>query len=303
MAVTVKKAEDFKSAGKILYLPCSKLEDHPLHFGFYAQSHLEELVRSIEKSGLLEPIVVCPLKDDRYRILSGHYRIRAVRRLKWKKVACRVMECDEHLSFVIYCTSNLLVRGLSAMEEAYMISVLVERENFTLNEIGAIWGRSKSWVSRRLGLLIHLDPKIKKELEFGFLSPRMAHQLSRLPRGNDQERVLKIVRKEHMNKDDASEFVTWWLEAGEDERRIVEAKGFNMDPKGFENDDSGVLSRTVAKHFTKAGNILDSLISIIQSRKVIEWWPQDEYFSFRKVFVHLDRILSEQLTSYRGGTG
>jgi len=303
MTGTVKKAEDFKNAGKILSLPCNKLVDHPLHFGFFAQSHLEELVISIQESGLLEPVVVCPLEDDTYRILSGHYRIRAVRRLGWRKVVCRVLECDERLSFVIYCTSNLLVRGLGAMEEAYMISLLVEREKFTLSEIGKMWGRSKSWVSRRLGLLVHLAPKMKKELEHGFLSPRMAQELSRLPRGNDQERVLKIVRKEHMNKDDASQFVTWWLDAGEDERRIVEAKGFTMNPKAFDGDDPGVLSRTVAKQFTKAANIMDSLVLIIQSRKGIEWWPQDEYSSFRKVFVHLDRILSEQLTSYRSGTG
>lgn len=303
MAEKVGCAEDFKNAGKILSLPCSKLVDHPLHFGFFAQSHLEELVCSIRESGLLEPVVVCPLGDDIYRILSGHYRVRAVRRLKWKMVACRMIECDERLSCMIYVSSNLLVRGLGAIEEAYIISILIEKEKFTLSEIGKMWGRSKSWVSRRLGLLVHLDPKMKKELEHGFLSPRMAQELTRLPQGNDQEKVLKVIRREHMNKDEASQFVTWWLEAGEDERRIVEAKSLNGGSKGVGGDEPGILPGTVAKHFMKAADILEKLVSIAQSRRVIEWWPQDEYLSFRKVFVHLDRIVSEQLVSYGGGAG
>ena len=303
MTETVKKAEDLKNVGKILYLPCSKLVDHPLHFGFFAQSHLEELVRSIGEAGLLEPVVVCPLEDGAYRIISGHYRIRAARRLRWKKVLCRVIECDERLSFVIYCTSNLLVRGLGAMEEAYMISILVEKENFTLSEIGEMWGRSKSWVSRRLGLLTHLDPKMKKELKHGFLSPRLAQELARLPRGNDQKRVLEIVRREHMNKDDASQLVTWWLGASEDERRIVEQKGLNGDFKGIDDNDSSTLSRTVAGYFLKITDILDRLILIVQSRKIHNWWPHDEYSSFRKLFLDLDQILVEQPASGNGGAG
>jgi ParB/RepB/Spo0J family partition protein len=301
MSGMVEKTENLKNVGKILCLPCSKLVDHPLHFEFYAQSHLEELVRSIGEAGLLEPVVVCQMKDDTYRILNGHYRIRAIRRLRWKSVLCRVIECDERISFIIYCTSNLLVRGLGAIEEAYMISVLIEKENFTLTEIGKIWGRSKSWVSRRLSLLTHLEPKMKNELKHGFLAPRLAQELARLPQGNDQERILKIVRRENMNKDDASQLVTWWLSANEDERRIVAEKGFNGGIKAINNNDSDILARAVAGHFLKIKDILDKLILIIQSRKILDWWPQDEYYSFKKLFLYLDQILLEELTSINGG--
>lgn len=218
MIPTANKTGDFKNLGEILYLPCSKIEDHPLHFGFYVQSHLEELVCSIRETGLLEPIVVCPLEDGRYRILGGHYRIRAVRRLKWKKVLCRVIKCDSRFSCVIYCALSFLTRRLGAMEEAYMISRLVSQEKFTLVEIGKIWGKSKSWVSRRLSLLTRLDPKVKKEVGMGYLSPRIAQELIRLPQG-DQEKVLKIIRRKHMNKDKASQLITWWLAANETERK------------------------------------------------------------------------------------
>ncbi len=97
MTVGDEYTEDFKKTAEILYLPCGKLLDHPLHFDFYLQSHLEGLVNSIREAGLIEPIVVSPEGED-YTILSGHYRVRAVRRLKWKKVLCRVVRCDDRLA-------------------------------------------------------------------------------------------------------------------------------------------------------------------------------------------------------------
>jgi len=293
---------DFKNSGEILYLPCSKLVDHPLHFEYYVKSHLEGLVLSIREAGLLGPVVVCPLEDGTYRILSGHYRVRAVRRLRQRKVLCRVLECDSRLSNVIYCTSNLLTRGLGAIEEAYMISGLVTREKFTLAEIGKMWGRSKSWVSRRLGLLTHLEPKVRKDVAVGYLSPRMAQELMRLPRGNDQERVLKIIRKHDMNKEEAARMITWWLGADEVERGIAQEKGF---PQGknvkTEIMDESILTKSVAGYFSRCTAILDRLICIAKTKTVIKWWPMDSYSSFKDTSEHLEKVLTEQMISQRGG--
>jgi len=297
MIPAIDRTEDFKNSGEILYLPCNKLIDHPLHFEFYTLSHLEGLVCSIRQAGLLEPVVVSPLDGDKYRILSGHYRIRAVRRLRWKSVLCRVLKCDERLSSVIYCTSNLLTRGLSAMEEAYMISGLVSREKFTLTEIGKMWGHSKSWVSRRLGLLTHLNPRIRKDIGAGYLSPRIAQELSRLPQGNDQEKVLKIIKKKHMNKDDAAQLVTWWLGADEHQRGIVEEKGFPDEGTDIDVKDGSILSETVKRYFSKCNIILDKLVYIAERQKVIDWWPMDSYASFKDTSGYLDKVLAEQLVS------
>lgn len=144
-------------------------------------------------------------------------------------VLCRVIDCDDRLAAIICCTSNLLTRELSVLEEAYMISRLISDENFTMTEIGKLFSRSKSWVSRRLTLLTQLDRKMKKEMEQGFLHPRVAQELARLPQGNDQARVLKLIRSEHMGKDATAELVSWWLKAGETERKMVEQKGFLKD--------------------------------------------------------------------------
>jgi len=303
MSLGVGKTEDLKNSGEIFYLPCNKLIDHPLHFEFYIQSHLEGLVSSIREAGLLEPVVVCAIKgEDEYRILSGHYRIRAVRRLKHKQILCREVKCDERLAAIIYCTSNLLTRGLSAIEESFMISRLVSsEEKFTMTEIGNIWGRSKSWVSRRLGLITQLEPRLRKEIGNGYLSPRIAQELARLPQGNDQERVLKIIRKEYMNKDDAAKLVSWWATSNEEERKMIEQKGFSKDLVSLDKSNSDILFKCVSKHFSDCTNVLNNILSIVSEQKVIEWWPMDKYTSFKVTSRNLDNMIKEQLaTSGRG---
>jgi len=286
-----KQREDLKNTAEILSLPCNKLLDHPLHIDFYLQSHLEGLVSSIREAGLLEPIVVTP-KGEEYRILSGHYRIRAVRRLRWKQVLCRVVECDDRLAAIICCTSNLLTRDLSTLEEAYMFSRMVSEENFTMTEIGKLWGRSKSWVSRRLSLLTRLDGKMKKEMEQGFLHPRLAQELARLPQGNDQARVLKLIRSEHMRKDAAAELVSWWLSASEAERKLVEQKGFLKDSENICGTD--FLAKHVTKQLSDCAVLLTRVVSIVKGQKVMHWWPVDTYHSFKTTSMELEGALREQ---------
>lgn len=285
--------EDLKKTGEILYLPCAKLIDNPLHLGFYIESHLESLSRSIHEQGLLDPVLVASVTNGEYLILSGHYRVRAVRRLRWKQVLCRVITCDSRTAALIYCISNLLSRGLSPIEEGYAISRLIKEEKFTLTEIGKYWHRSKSWVSRRMALLVHLEPKLLKDLGAGQLSPRVAQELLRLPRGNqDQERVLQLIRSGHLNKDEAAQLVTCWMEATEAEKKAMEK---NSDPNEAKEASplytGKQLTLFVSKWFSQCIRILDRITDLTEHQPVLSWWPVEAYTSFRDHAGRLESIL------------
>jgi len=273
--------------GGMLTLPCEKLADHPLRLEFYSQMHLEELASSIRETGLLEPILVWEQQEGKYIILSGHYRIRAVRRLRKKNILCRVFKCDRHAAYVVYCTSNLMTRGLSAIEEAHILSGLISKEGYTMEQAGKLWGHGKSWVCRRLKLLTVLNPKLKNELGKGSLSPRLAQELTRLPQGNEQERVLSIVRRHYLNKDDTSAFIDWWLTAGEDERKKAEEEdnfpGILKPHKknGYvkiRDTDPGIYVACLLKRCTILIEEITDFLS--DKEKPFAWWPQLEYRSF-----------------------
>jgi len=268
------------TAGKVLALPCHKLIDHPLHMGYFSQPHLAELTRSIKENGLLEPILVYLQEDGQYCIIKGHNRVRAFRRLKRKKVLCYVYPCDHRTALIIYCTSHLLDRGLSVIEEGYMLVGLMKEGGFSMTEIGELWGRSKSWVSRRIKLIKALDPQIMQKLSQGDLKPRHAQELARLPQGNEQNRVLELVKQHNLNKDNAAKLIDWWLNAKEEERCRLEETGGDPLPEK-EKPTPISLGEYVVKLLKQGTLIVDDLTVFLQKQdKPFGWWPKEQYQSF-----------------------
>lgn len=284
MKKNVCSAQGSLHEGTVLALPCHKLVEHPLRLAYYHQMHLTGLTASIKANGLLEPILVQPLEDGNYQILNGHYRVRAVRRLRHKTILGHIYPCDRRSALIIFCTSNVLTKSLSALEEAMMMKGLVTEAGFSLAEIGELWGHSKSWVSRRLKLLIGLDPTVKRELEEGQLRPRLAQELTRLPQGNDQSRVLALVKRYYLTKDQTAHLIDWWQEATEDERLQLEEKGgFPLPPLArlkTGHVDQGRYTAALLKHSTVS---IDQLTVFLgRQHPPFRWWPHSDYQTFMK---------------------
>jgi ParB family chromosome partitioning protein len=251
-------------------LPCHYLADHPLRLNFYDQAHLTELVTSIKATGLLEPLLVRPV-DRGYQVLSGHYRLRAVRQLKWREVPCRVYPCDERTAKLLYCAANLTTRVLSALEEAWLLKDLVQNEGFSFTQAGALFGRSKSWVCRRLKLLSALDPRLKEEVAAGRLKPRLAQELTRLPRGNEQLTALAVIKEYHLNKEEVAQLV-----AGR--------------PENFEEQ----LALAVARRLWHCTRLVEEVVDILHRQKrPFSWWPAESHRSLLGVLNRLFTLLTE----------
>lgn len=271
----MEKAPD----GELIMLPCNLLEDHPLRLSYYSQTHLEGLYQSIKANGLLEPLLVWAREDRKYQILSGHYRVRAVRQLKQPAVACRLYTGDRHTALVIYCTANVLTRSIGALEEALILNTLVNDEGYTMEGAGKLWGRSKSWVSRRIKLLTSLAPSIKEDLLKCGLKPRLAQDLAMLPQGN-QQRVLAIIRREHLNKDEAARLIQWWQSAGEKDRVLLE-EGEISPGCGFAGKQGTASSHQLAlKYLKQCTSLINDLISVLKREECQSIWPDAQYRTF-----------------------
>lgn len=276
--------QDLHHEGTVLDLPCHKLVEHPLRLAYYNQTHLDSLTASIKVSGLLEPILVQPLEDGNYQILNGHYRVQAVRRLRHKTILGHNYPCDQRRALIIFCTSNLLTKRLNALEEAMMMQGLVKEAGFSLTEVGELWGHSKSWVSRRLKLLTGLDTHVKRELDAGHLRPRLAQELARLPQGNDQIRVLALVKQYYLTKDQTAGLVNWWQEAKEDERLQLEGKGgFPLPPQVRTKTMYVDQSRYSAELLQRSTLSIDQLtVFVSQQQPPFHWWPHSDYQTLMK---------------------
>ncbi|MEA2064446.1 MAG: ParB/RepB/Spo0J family partition protein [Gemmatimonadota bacterium] len=152
---------------------------------------ITELAASIEAQGLIQPVVVNDSGDGAYELISGERRLRAVKRLKWKKVPAIVRTVSEPELLEITMVENLQREDLNPIEEAAGYRGLNERFNLTQAEIAGRVGKDRATVANTMRLL-RLPEVIRQEVAAGNLSAGHARQLLAL---EDQADQVALARK------------------------------------------------------------------------------------------------------------
>ncbi|MFR5092241.1 MAG: ParB/RepB/Spo0J family partition protein [Adlercreutzia equolifaciens] len=84
----------------------------------FKKEEIEELAASIEKDGLLQPILVRQMADGTYQIIAGERRWQASRAAGLKKVPVRVKEVDDDQALELALIENIQRSDLNPIEEA-----------------------------------------------------------------------------------------------------------------------------------------------------------------------------------------
>ncbi len=150
----------------------------------FKEEELADLVRSIDENGLLQPIVVRPAGNrrgaDRWELVAGERRWRAVTRLGWTDVPAIIREVDDRTLLVLALVENLQRSALSALEEAQGYQQLQEEFELSQQEVADAVGKDRSTVANTLRLL-QLPASVRRHLESGSLSAGHARALLGLP--------------------------------------------------------------------------------------------------------------------------
>lgn len=156
---------------------------------------LRKLERSLRRHGQLEPLTVFA-EQDVLEVLDGFKRLHVARQLRWPELRVRVADVDR-----LQAKTMLLElhgrRGLSVLEEAWLVRSLYRAHSLTQGAIGARLGRHKTWVCRRLLLAEQLETAVQIDVRLGLLAPRAALALVALPRGN-QKAAAEVVERRAM---------------------------------------------------------------------------------------------------------
>lgn len=138
---------------KIEYLKCEDI--HTNDFNFYSVDDVSQLKDSIEMQGLLQPLIVKRDGDDKYVLISGHRRFKAIQLLraegnkKYDTVPCRVVNMDERESELALINANATTRELTDYEK--MRQVVLTKEILTeMIDSGKISGRIRDLVAKQL---------------------------------------------------------------------------------------------------------------------------------------------------------
>jgi ParB family transcriptional regulator, chromosome partitioning protein len=115
--------------------------------------NISELATSINRHGLLHPIVVRP-SGGKFELIAGSRRLAAVRLLGWRKISCQIIELNDQEAFEVALAENVNRKTLDPFEEARAFDDYVKRYGWgSESELARKLGKSVSYVSRRLKLL------------------------------------------------------------------------------------------------------------------------------------------------------
>ncbi len=114
---------------------------------------LRDLARSIEAKGVLEPLLVRPIGDGRYRIIAGERRFRAAMEAGLTEVPCIEFDVPDTEVIEIALIENLHRKDLHPFEEAAGYAGLANRHGYTQQQIADALGKSRVSVTEAMSLL------------------------------------------------------------------------------------------------------------------------------------------------------
>ena len=196
-------------------LPLTALVDNPMNrFSMAEDEEFLSTMASVEKDGFLEDIVVTPDGADTYRIVSGHRRVMAARKLGKTSVPCKVRRYEDRLSELrALMGANLHRRQLSPFDMARQLETLREvlKQEDRLPEnvkeqaelMAAQSDLSRATVERYLDLL-NLDDTLTDWAESGKMTMTDAYELARKSNRHLHPVVEEFVAKNNAGGDHAA---------------------------------------------------------------------------------------------------
>jgi ParB family chromosome partitioning protein len=134
----------------------------------FREEALEELARSIQASGIIQPIVVRPI-GGRFQLIAGERRWRAAQRAGLRKVAAIVRQVADELALEMTLVENIQREDLNAMEAARAFERLMDEFQLTQEAVAERTGKDRATVANAIRLL-KLEPTIQDWIEEGKLS-------------------------------------------------------------------------------------------------------------------------------------
>ena len=190
----------------------------------FSPAYIEELAEDIEREGQLKPIIVRlrPTDPNKYQVIDGEHRVRALKRLDMTTVRAEVRKLsDEEADVLAMRINQMHGRRLSQLEEALHVKKMVDRYGYTQERMAKLYNRSQQWVSQRLKLAEDAGQKLIEAFTTRVVSLSKAREIAELPT-EDQERIIRKVPKLTFRQTEALVHALKEAETPEGKQRILE---------------------------------------------------------------------------------
>jgi len=203
---------------------------------------LQELAASIRAQGVMQPILVRSIGDDRYEIIAGERRFRAAKLAGLEEVPVLVKNVPDQAAAAMALIENIQREDLNPLEEAQGIQRLLDEFDFTHEQAAESVGRSRSAVSNLLRLL-NLATPVQTMLLAGDLDMGHARALLAVDAATQIQLANQVVNKRMSVRETEKLVSSTTKEVPATKARVANDGG--RDTRRLEEELSDLLSANV----------------------------------------------------------
>jgi len=200
-----------------------------------------ELCNSIQRNGLLNPIIVRSLEDEKFAVISGKRRVDAFKRLGLRNILAHVIDVDEKQAFEISLIENIHSEKINPIEEGIAFKKYVEKYGWGgISELSKNISKSASYVDRRIRLL-ELPEELKQDLIRGTLKPSIADELLCVKSQDQKSQLIQLIKERSPSLREFRLLVKERNERSEDEI-VLPTRMADIDEKTQRSFDQAIIA-------------------------------------------------------------
>lgn len=226
----------------------------------FDKGSIENLARSIEEHGIIQPIIV-RRKEFYYEIIAGERRWRAAKSIGLKEIPAIIKTIDDFEVSQIALVENIQRENLNPIEEAMAFKAILDEHGLTQERVAELLGKSRSYVANIIRLL-NLDQRVKNLIIDNKLTSGHGRTILGLNKYEEQIILANIVLEKNLSVRETESLV----------------KKFNKDIKQrpMESKNDHIIKNVEASLMS----ILGTKVQITRGKKKgkieIEYYSEDE---------------------------
>ena len=155
----------------------------------FEKKQLEELAASIKNRGIIQPIAVRKISDNKFEIIAGERRWRAAQLAYMHEVPTVILDANDELAAEFAVLENVQREGLNALEEAEGYQTLINTFGYTQDKIAEMIGKSRAYIANMLRLK-KLPNEIQNMVTNGLLTAGHARSLIDVDKNIELAKVI-----------------------------------------------------------------------------------------------------------------
>lgn len=198
--------------GTVYSIPVNNIKPNPNQVRkFCNRESLDELIASVKKFGVCQPITVRNINNKFYELISGERRLMAAKAAELDYIPAIILDTNDTKSAVLYLVENKYRQKLSFIEEAEGYYSLKNDYNFTEDEIAVCFGMKTSEINRLLRFMKY-SPECRRMIAENNLDQNRAGIVLKIPDEQIRKTTLRKVCEMDLSIQKTAEIVDLEIE-------------------------------------------------------------------------------------------